>query len=113
MRTTKDPAYPIRELISSQQPLGRNRFPLAMNPFELYSVEPQTLLGQKATHNPHPLAALLDPAVVFAEPTPDLFGYVPGSIVPDEPSCQELGAFQCTIGETGSLWNSRASRPQT
>src|SRR5215216_1694384 len=46
--------YPIRELISFQQPLGLNHFPLAMNPFGLYGAEPRTLLGQKATHNPHP-----------------------------------------------------------
>ena|SRR5215212_902408 len=94
MRTTKDPAYPIRELVSTKHSLGLDHFALAMNPFGLYSVEPRTLLGQKATHNPHPLAALLDQAVVYAEPAPDLFGYVPGSIVPGEPSCQELRAFQ-------------------
>jgi hypothetical protein len=84
MRTTKDPAYPIRQLISSQQPLGLNHFPLAINPFGLYGVEPRTLLGQKATHNPHPLAALLNPAVVFAEPASDLPGGVPTGVVPDE-----------------------------
>ena len=76
MRTTKDPAYPIRELISSQQPLGLNHFPLAINPFGLYGVEPRTLLGQKAAYDPHSTATVFDSAVILAEPASDLLGAV-------------------------------------
>jgi hypothetical protein len=85
MRTTKYPAYPIRELISSQQPLGLHDLALAVYPLGLYGVQPRTLLGQKTTDDPHSsfAAALLEFSVVSSEPAHDLLGDVPGSVVPE------------------------------
>src|SRR5215207_2340868 len=86
VRKIEDPAYPMRELISSQQPVGLHDLALAVYPLRLYGVQPRTLLGQKATHDPHPsfAAALLDFSVVSSEPAPHLPGDVPGSVIPDE-----------------------------
>src|SRR5215208_4191767 len=84
MRTIEDPANPIGELVSSQQSVGFDYFALAVNPLGLYGVQPRTPLWQKATHYPHSTAALLDPAVVFSEPSSDLFGDVPACVVPDQ-----------------------------
>src|SRR5918994_2271018 len=39
---------------------------------------------EKATHDPHPTAAVFDLPVVFSEPSPDLLGDVPARVVPDE-----------------------------
>src|SRR5687768_13365938 len=55
-----------------------------MNPLGLYGVQPRALLRKEAAHDPHSLAALLDSAVVFSEPSLDLFGDVPARLVPDE-----------------------------
>ena len=61
MRTIEDPANPLGELVSSQRiTLRLHYFALAVNPFGFYGVKPWTLLGKKATHDPHPLCALLD-----------------------------------------------------
>src|SRR5215207_6928099 len=84
MRTVEDPANPLGQLVSSQQPLGLDHFPLAVYPLGFYGVEPRTLLGQKATHDPHSLSTLLDFSVVRSEPAPDLPGDMPTSVVPDE-----------------------------
>src|SRR5688572_29108577 len=84
MRTTEDPAYPVRELVCSQQPVWLYHLSLAVDPLGLYGIEPRTLLGQKAAHYPHPLAAFLNSTVVRSEPASDLLGDVPGSVVPDE-----------------------------
>src|SRR4051794_38597264 len=59
-------------------------FPLAMNPFGLYVVQPRALLWQKAAYDPHSLATLFDLVVMFAEPAPHLAAYVPACVVPDE-----------------------------
>jgi hypothetical protein len=66
MRTIEDPANPIGEFVSAQQPVGFDYFALAMNPLGLYGVQPRTLLGKKATHDPHTFTALLDFSVVFS-----------------------------------------------
>lgn len=86
MWTTKDPADPVGELVSAQQTVGFDHFALAVDPLGLYGVESRALLGQKATHDPHSgfAPAVFDPAVVLAEPAPDLFGDVPACVVPDE-----------------------------
>src|SRR5215208_3886823 len=83
-RTIEDPANPIGEFVSAQQPVGFDYFALAMNPFGLDGVQPRTLLRQKATDDPHPTAALLHFSVVFAEPSPHLPGDVPACVVPDQ-----------------------------
>ncbi len=78
MRTTKSPAYPLGELIRTEQPIELHDPPFAVNPLGLYSVQPRTLLGKQATHDPRALfLAVFDLSVVFAEPPPDLPGYVP------------------------------------
>src|SRR5215203_5445619 len=84
MRTTERPADPVGELVGSQQAVEFDDPSFPMNPLGLDGVQPRALLGKMATHHPHPLAAVFDAAVVPAEPSPDLFGDVPGSVVPDE-----------------------------
>src|SRR5215207_2653593 len=84
MRTPEDPAYPVGKLVRPQQTVGFHDLALGVHPLRLDGVEPRTLLGQQATHDPHPAPALLDSAVVPSEPSPDLPGNVPGSVVPNE-----------------------------
>jgi len=85
MRTTENPAYPLRKLAGSKQPVWLDDLALAVYPLGLYDVKPRTLLRKKAAHDPHSsfAAALLDSAVVPSEPAPDLAAYVPGSVVFD------------------------------
>src|SRR4051812_21403681 len=84
MSTAEDPTDPIRELISAQQTIGLHHFSLAVGPLRLYSVQPRALLGQQATDDPDPTAALFDLAVMLAEPAPNLAAYVPTGVIPDE-----------------------------
>src|SRR5215207_11356407 len=86
MRTTENPAYPLRQLVGSKQPIWLDDLALAVYPLGLYGVKPRTLLRKKATHDPHSgfAAALLDFSVVLSKPAPDLAAYVPGSVVPDQ-----------------------------
>jgi hypothetical protein len=78
MRTIEDPANPLSEFISAQQTIGFDHFPLAVNPFGLYGVQPRALLGQQADDNPHSIfSALFDLTVVPTKPTPHLAAYVP------------------------------------
>jgi hypothetical protein len=49
MRITNYPAYPIRELMSSQKTVWLDNFALAVFPLGLDGVKPRTLLVQKAT----------------------------------------------------------------
>jgi hypothetical protein len=44
--TVEDPANPLGELVSTEQPLGLNYLAFAMNPLRLYRVEPRALGGQ-------------------------------------------------------------------
>src|SRR5215211_8639462 len=83
MWTTEYPADPIRELVCSQQTVGFYGLALAVYPLGLDGVQPRTLLGQKAAYDPHSAAAILDVAIVLAEPAPDLLGDVPGGVVPE------------------------------
>src|SRR5215213_9371930 len=84
MRTVEDSADPIRQLVSPQQPVRLDNLALAMNPLGLPRVEPRALLGQKAAYDPHSTAAVFDFSVVRGNPPSDLFGDVPGSVVPDQ-----------------------------
>src|SRR5215211_1543798 len=84
MRTTKDPANSVGELVGSQQSVGFYDLAHAVYPLGLYGIEPRTLLGQQGAHYPHSAPALLDFSVVRSEPAPDLFGDVPARVVPDE-----------------------------
>src|SRR5918993_1448445 len=84
MRTVEDRADPICQLVSREQPLGLYDLALAMDPLGLHRVEPRALLGQKAAYDPHSTAAVFDCSVVRGNPPSDLFGDVPGSVVPDQ-----------------------------
>ena len=64
MRTTKYPAYSVGELVSSQQSVGFDDLALGVYPLRLYGIEPRTLLGQQAAHDPHSALALLDFSVL-------------------------------------------------
>src|SRR5918993_4278836 len=84
MRTVEDSADSLGQLVSREQPLGLYDLALAMDPLGLHIVEPRALDGQKAAYDPHSLAAVLDLTVVRSDPPSDLFGDVPGSVVPDQ-----------------------------
>src|SRR5215213_3004181 len=86
MRTPEDPTHSVSEFVSTKQFVGLDDFALAVNPLRLDRIEPRTLLGQKATYNPHSSfsSALFDFSVVLAEPSPRLTAYMPARVVPDE-----------------------------
>src|SRR3712207_6814278 len=84
MRTIEDPADPICQLVSREQPVGLDHLALAVDPLGLYGVQPRALLGQKAAYDPHSAATLFDSAVVRGDPSSDLFGGVPAGVVPDQ-----------------------------
>src|SRR3712207_2661749 len=84
MRTTENPANPICQLVGTEQSVGLDHLAFCVDPLGLYGVEPRTLLGQKATDDPHSACTLLDFSVVSSEPAPDLPGDVPASVVPDQ-----------------------------
>src|SRR5215216_3461234 len=84
VRTIEDTTNPIGKFVCSKQCIGLYNFSLAVHPLRLDGVQPRALLGQKTANDPNPFAALFDPSVVFAEPSPHLFGDVPTGIVPDE-----------------------------
>jgi hypothetical protein len=84
MRTIEDRADSFCQLMSREQPLGLYNLALAMNPLGLHRVEPGALLGQKAAYDPHSLATVFDCSVVRGDPPFNLFGDVPGSVVPDQ-----------------------------
>jgi hypothetical protein len=85
MWTSEDPADPICELISTEQPLGLCDLAFAMNPLGLYRIEPRALGRQQAGHYPHPTFAttVFDSAVVGGDPVSHLSAFVPGGIVPE------------------------------
>src|ERR671939_1074862 len=84
MRTIEDSADSLGQLVSGEQPLGLYDLALAMDPLGLHRVEPRALLGQKAAYDPHSFAAAFDSSVVRSDPLSDLFGDVPGGVVPDQ-----------------------------
>src|SRR5687767_9402511 len=85
MRTVKDPADPLGQLVSREQAVGLYNLALAMDPLGLYRVEPRALLRQEAAYDPHPRATFFDPPVVRGNPVgAHLFGGMPASVVPDQ-----------------------------
>jgi hypothetical protein len=79
--TTEDPADPICELISTEQPLGLCDFAFAINPLGLDRIEPRALGRHKAGNYAHPSFAttfVFDSAVVGADPASQLSAFVPG-----------------------------------
>src|SRR5215204_1573047 len=96
VRTAKNRANALGQLVGRQQPLGLYHLALAMDPLRLNRVEPRALLGQKAAYAPHsPFApAVFDFSVVRGDPLSDLFGDVPGSVVPDQNPNPLAGRFK-------------------
>src|SRR5918997_5980224 len=84
MRAAEGSADSLGQLVSGEQPIGLYDLALAMDPLGLHGVEPRALFGQKAAYDPHSFAALFDFSVVRSDPLSDLFGDVPGSVVPDQ-----------------------------
>jgi hypothetical protein len=74
MRTIENPADPIRQLVSREQPVGLDHLALAVDPLGLYGIQPRTLFRQQAAYDPHSAATLFDSAVVRGNPSSDLFG---------------------------------------
>ena len=95
VRTIKDTTNPIGKFVCSKQSIGLYNFSLAVHPLRLDGVQPRALLGQKTAHDPNPFAARFDPSVVFAQPSPHLFGDVPTGCPRSEagPSCRSVRAF--------------------
>src|SRR5918992_3684535 len=79
-------ADPICQLVSAQQTVGFDHPTLAVNPLGLYGVKPWALFGQQAADDPHPgfATALFDLPVMSGHPLSNLFGDVPGSVVPNQ-----------------------------
>jgi hypothetical protein len=82
--TVEDPANPLGELVSTEQPLRLNYLAFAMNPLRLYRVEPGALGGQQTRHYPDPMAAGFDTAVVGGDLASDLMAFMPACVVPDK-----------------------------
>src|SRR5919107_4165893 len=84
MGTAEDPADPICELVSIEQPLGFCDLPLAVHPLGFYGVKPRTLGGQEARDYAYSTAAFFDLAVVGADPVAHPTAFVPARVVPDQ-----------------------------
>ena len=84
MRTVEDQAYSLSQLVSREQPVRLYHLALTMDPLGLHRVEPRALLRKKAAYDPHSLATVFGLTVVRSDPLCDLFGDVPGSVVPDQ-----------------------------
>ena len=74
----------VGQLVSRQQSLRLDYGPFAMHPLRLNRVQPGTLRGQQAQHNPHASLALFDLAIVGAYPAAHRLADVPRSIVPNQ-----------------------------
>jgi hypothetical protein len=84
VRTIENLANSVGKLVCSEKSFGFDHLALAVNPLRFDGVQPRALLRKQPTDDPYPLTALFDSAVVGTEPTPQLFGELPRSVVPDE-----------------------------
>src|SRR5919106_3565707 len=87
VRTSEGCADPICQLVvGAQQTVGFDHPTLAVYPLGLYGVKPRALFGQQAADDPHPgfATALFDLPVMRGDPLSNLFGDVPGGVVPDQ-----------------------------
>src|SRR5215217_9753060 len=82
--TVEDPANPLGELVSTEQPLSLNYLAFAVNPLGLYRIEPRALGGQRTRHYSDSMTAGFDTAVVGADPASDLMAFMPACVVPDK-----------------------------
>src|SRR3712207_5047945 len=83
MRTIEDPADPICQLVSREQPIGLDHLALAVDPLGLYGVRPRALLGQKAAYDARSAATPCDSADGRSDPFSNPVGGLPASVVPD------------------------------
>src|SRR3954452_14280807 len=84
VRTPECRADSLGQLVGTEHPIGLYDLALAVDPLGLYRIEPRAPLWQQAVYDPHPLAAAFNPFVVRGDPPSNLFGDVPGSVVPDQ-----------------------------
>src|SRR5215212_4562438 len=100
--TAEDPANPLSEFVSTEQPLGLNYLAFAVNPLGLDRIEPRAPGGQQTRHYPDPTAAIFDLVVVGGDPLSPL-GFCASLRCPRsgaEPSCLSPGACGNTTRET-------------
>jgi hypothetical protein len=102
---------PRLQFISAEHAVWLRDGPFAMHPLGLDWVEPGTLRGQQARHDPHALAGLLDGAVVQAKPVAHLLALVPGSIVPDQQQAAHALRCQALARPTQKVNRDCAERP--
>jgi hypothetical protein len=106
MRTVEDQAYALSQLVSCEQSVRLYNLALTVNPLGFHRVEPRALFGQKAAYDPHSTAAVFDLTVVRVDPRSDLFGDVPGSVVPDQnpnPLARRLKLLAAPRKEAGGV----------
>src|SRR5215210_3988043 len=113
--TAEDPANPVGELVSTEQPLGLNYFAFAMNPLRLDGIEPRALGRQQTPHYPDPMAAGFDFAVVGGDPASHLMAFMPACVVPDkkqsllapllEPVARDRPFALLSQGAAPALWH--------
>ena len=63
MSTAEDPANPVGEFVSAEQPLGLNYLTFSMTPLRLDGIEPWAFGRQQTRCYPDPMAAGFDLAV--------------------------------------------------
>src|SRR3954471_12332954 len=83
VRASIDVTDTVRRLVGGEQGVGFDDTPLAAHPGGFDGVEPRALTWQIAGDEADALPALLDLAVVVADPGADLLADVPGSVVPN------------------------------
>src|ERR671912_2485495 len=103
MGTAEDPADPICELVSTEQPLGFCDLPLAVNPLGFYGVKPRTLGWQVARDYAYSTAAFFDLAVVGADPVAHPTAFVPGGVIPDQEQGLLAPLFELVAAPTEEL----------
>src|ERR671930_468181 len=75
---------PIRQLLSTEQPVRFDHRPFPMDPFGLNRVEPRAFTRQPTCDNAHATPLLFDLAVMRPQPLPHSLALMPRSIVPHQ-----------------------------
>jgi hypothetical protein len=112
--TAEDPAYPVGELASTEQPLGLDYPAFVVNALGLDRVEARAPGGQRTRHYPDPTAAILDLGVGGGDPLSPLGSCASwrGPRSGAEPSCLSPGAFGKATRETVWLRRSPGDHPR-
>src|SRR5512133_792067 len=113
VRTTEDPADPLGQLMSAEQPLGLDHFAFGVDPLGLYRIEPRALGGQQARHYSYSglATARFDLAVVGADPVAYLMALVPACVVPDQEQSPLASRPEPTAAPAKELRGYGAHRP--